>query len=143
MDNARAKEIAETIFQQLGGTRRLATMTGARDFSFGVASAQDAENAGLAYARFRIGEGAKNDVGVVSVFYDNAPDTYSVEFWRAPSHLSRSDLPPGTRAEDYWEALKQRCRVSRHTDIYFDQLMDLFERETGFYLTLSPRTARP
>jgi hypothetical protein len=33
-----------------------------------------------------------------------------------------------------------KCKlVAEYTMIYWDQLVDLFERETGLYLTLSPR----
>lgn len=69
---------------------------------------------------FRIGSGAKKGINKCRVTLESN-DTYTVEFFRLFKKLSF--IP-----------------VSKHTDIYCDQLQDLFEAETGMYTTLKPRS---
>lgn len=68
------QDIAQTIAQQLGGTRRLAMMVGAKNFV--------ALEAGLT---FKIGKGAKDGITHCTVTLD-ADDTYTVRFQRAWGH---------------------------------------------------------
>lgn len=106
----RNQEIAQTILQQLGGVNRLRVMTGAKDF---VAI----ENG----VQFGIG---RNAAGVNKVIIKlRADDTYDVEF----GAVRRVKL-------------EMRYTVKDRTEgAYCDMLMNLFERATGMYLTLTPR----
>jgi len=71
MENTnRSTEIANTIAQQLGGTRRLAMMVGAKNFV--------ALESGLT---FKLGKGAKDGITHLTVTLD-ADDTYTVRFQR-------------------------------------------------------------
>ena len=95
-------QIAKTILDQMGGTRRLALMTGAKNFM--------ALESGV---NFRIGKNAKN---VNNVRVTLTPDDlYTVEFGKV------------------W-GTKYKV-LSKHEGVYCDMLVDLFESETGMYLT--------
>lgn len=68
--------------------------------------------------KFQIGRGAKKKINVVEIkLMDN--DTYNVRFLYIR----------GTTIKE----------ISCFFGVYCDQLMDLFEDETGFYLTLKAR----
>lgn len=76
--------VANTILQQLGGQKRLAMMTGAKNFVGG-------EN----FVAFKIGTGAKDKINLVRVTLDPS-DTYTVEFMRmwganTPKVISKHD----------------------------------------------------
>jgi hypothetical protein len=64
---------------------------------------------------------AKNRANRVSIKLE-ASDTYTVEFWyeRSYAHTTRSI----------------------HSNVYADQLRELFERETGLYLSLGTMAVR-
>jgi len=101
-----ALQAAETIFSQMGGTRRLAMMTGAKNFAF-------TRRDGFAVASFRIG---RNSKGVNHVEVElNGLDLYNVTFRRI-------------------HGTKVTVKAS-HSDIYAEMLVDTFEAETGMYLT--------
>ena len=68
---------------------------------------------------FRLPKGAIRDINSVKVTL-NGKDLYDVEFVR----IWGTKLTP----------------ISRHTDIYADMLQDLFESETGLYVTLNRRS---
>lgn len=102
-------EVAKTILDQMGGVGRLAMMVGAKQF---VALPNGVQ--------FKIGGGAKNKITKVRIELDPS-DTYNVSFWKGEKVTT----------------LKQVGET--HTNVYCDSLMDLFERETGFYLTFKPR----
>lgn len=104
------QEIAQTILQQLGGSR-FTTMTGAKSYT--------AIEKGL---MFQLPTGfAKNGINKVRI-YLGPRDTYRVEFWK---------LGPSPR---YATKI-----ISSHDDIYVDALRELFESQTGLYLTLGAR----
>jgi hypothetical protein len=92
-------QVAETIAQQLGGTRRLQMMTGA--YGFGT-NGND--------LRFRIKNRKVNYIKIVL----NGKDLYDVEFGRVS----------GTNYKV----------ISTFEDVYFDNLIPLFEKNTGMYL---------
>jgi hypothetical protein len=102
------KAIAGTILEQMGGLRRLALMTGAKDFMSIAHGVQ-----------FGLGRGAKAGIRKVRVILD-ADDTYTVEFYAGRSATSIR-------------------LIKAIAGVYADALMDIFEAETGFYLTLAPR----
>lgn len=107
------QQIAQTIGQQIGGLNKVAVMTGAKDF---VALSQvDEQLGGL---KFRIGRGAKNAINTVMIKL-MANDTYTVEFWTVR----------GVKA----------TRKAVAELVYCEDLMDVFEAETGFYLTMRAR----
>jgi hypothetical protein len=102
------QEIAQTILQQLGGSR-FTSMTGARSYT--------SIEKGLMFqlpARF-----AKNGINKVRI-YLTPQDTYTVEFWKIGPKLKLS-------------------HISTHEDVYADSLRELFESQTGLYLTLGMR----
>jgi len=98
--------IANTILNQIGGTRRLNVMTGAKDF-------MAIENG----VQFRIGKNSKS-VNIVRVVL-NALDLYDVEFGQIrkvkgiPTYIVRSSV----------------------NDIYNDMLKGAIENGTGMYLS--------
>ena len=94
-------EIAKTILQQLGGNKFI-VMTGAKDFTV--------QSSGLLFklpSNFAV-----NKSNVVEIILDHGTDTYNVTFSRF--------------GRDY-----KLTKISEHTDIYWDMLTTLFERETG------------
>lgn len=100
-------QIAETIYEQLSrGRRVLALMTGAKDFV--------AIDNGTVFSL--PARSAKNGINRVRITLLPS-DTYKVEFLKyRPRQL---DVVP----------------VTVHEDIYCDQLKDIFEKETGLYLS--------
>lgn len=99
-------ENANIIFKQLGGTNRLAAMVGAKNFTF---SSDDY------YAAFKWVAKSKNKANYIKIKL-NGKDLYDVEFGRVY----------GTKY----------TVKSTHIDVYADQLVKLFETETGLYLSL-------
>jgi hypothetical protein len=106
-----AQAIAATTIQQLGGAGRLQAMVGASHFT--VSHEQDGTVVRLAF-RFKM----NRRMNYCQVTYRMCPDIYDVRFFKLPSKIGAPKL------------------VSEHCDIYCDQLVELFERETGLYLTL-------
>lgn len=100
-------EIAETILGQMGSAGRLALMTGAKSFM--------AIDNGV---QFRIGGGATKRINMVTIAL-NELDTYDVKFGRM---VRKQGVPT------YEEV---QCAHG----IYCDQLVELFERTTGMYLS--------
>ncbi len=104
-------DVANEIARQLGGTRRLSRMTGAKNFLGDTNSLSFTLPSGT----------AKNGINKVKVTLDPT-DTYTVRFVR----VGRS---PSFKITE----------VQETSDVYADQLVRLFESATGLYLTLSPR----
>jgi hypothetical protein len=101
--------VAETILEQLGGNQ-FRVMTGATNF---VGSATR--------LTFRLPGGGgfcKSGINYVSITLDPS-DTYTMQFYR----IRNGNL----------------SRIAEHSDVYFDMLQDLFEKETGVYVTLARR----
>ena len=98
--------VAFTILDQIGGQRRLVTMTGAKDFLVSEDSVQ-----------FAIGRGAKDGINKV-VIKLNDLDTYDVQFWRLLKRGLDCKL------------------VVEHNGIYAEDLQRVFTDATGFHLTL-------
>ena len=69
-----SQQIAQTIADQLGGTRKLSMMVGAKNFV--------ALESGLT---FKLGKGAKDGITHLTVTLD-ADDTYTVRFQRVWGH---------------------------------------------------------
>jgi hypothetical protein len=107
MSNETTKIEAETIFNQLGGTRRLAMMTGATNFSYGSTDKNET------YVQFRVGRNAKK-INLVKITL-NGSDTYTTEFM--------------------WATTKAITVKSEFAGVYNDMLKEIFESSTGMYLT--------
>lgn len=113
--------IAKTILEQMGGSRRLEAFLGAHCF--------------VAHERavsFKWKARSKSNYVKITL---NSMDTYDLEFGRL-RNVKPKDYSP--------EEIERACResykvVSKHEGIYFDQLMDVFERETGLYLSFNRR----
>lgn len=102
-----SKEVAQTILKQLGGGR-FSTMTGAKDFI--------SLNEKLGGLQFRIPSNiSKNRISHVRVVLDGS-DTYDVKFIKVR----------GTKVTTLKEL----------TGVYCDQLVEIFESETGLYTSL-------
>lgn len=106
LTNEQAKEVAATILTQLGG-RKFIAMTGAKNFL--------ALNDGEGGMRFNIPRFPGVKINLIEIVL-NGSDLYDVKFSRV-----------------HGLTLKE---ISSHTDIYFDQLRDLFEKETGLRTSL-------
>jgi hypothetical protein len=97
---------SHTILLQLGGTGRLNMMTGAKNFMKTDSGVQ-----------FNIGRNAKS-VNMVRVTL-NGNDLYDVEFGRVRK----------VKGVPTYKVL------NKHADVYNDMLVELFESNTGMYLT--------
>lgn len=105
------REVATTILSQMGRGRQnaLAVMTGAKNFM-----AMNPTDGNLGGVSFKLPNNAKNGINYVAVTLMPS-DTYTVSFGRV------------------WG--RNYTIKSVHTDIYCDVLADLFERETGLYVS--------
>jgi len=111
--------VADTILKQIGGASRLKMMIGARNFV--------SDNGGKTL-QFQWPKKGKGTPGVIKISL-NGRDTYDVEFGRIAK--KKSDFP-GVMSS-YYKKMKS------YKNIYADQLMDIFERETGLFLTFGRR----
>jgi hypothetical protein len=100
--------VAAEILSQLGGSKFIA-MTGANS----LCSGKDT-------LTFRI-PNAKNGIKSVVITLDPS-DTYTVKFYK-----------PGYFRKGEWVAEKW---VAEHSDVYCDQLREIFETETGLLTSL-------
>ena len=107
MNNEQALQTAETIFQQLGGKRKLTFMVGANNFQFHNRPEVEQVDASFKFKMCRT-------ANLVKVTYHRCPDVYTVKFFK----LGKVSIK----------------EVSKFENIYFDQLIELFEKETGLYL---------
>ncbi len=108
MNNTEALQTAQTIFQQFGGQNKLTLFVGAKNFAY-----RNRPETEQVEAQFKFK--ACNGRNTCKVIYNRCPDTYTVEFWNVR----------GTTTSK---------KVSSFDDIYFDQLIELFEKETKLYL---------
>lgn len=101
-----SRHIAMTILTQMGGVGRLIMMAGCKDFLSLESGVQ-----------FFVGSNAKG-VNKCRVVLE-ADDTYTVEF----GNVRRKDGVPTHTVKH------------KSTEIYCDQLVSLFEEQTGMYLS--------
>ncbi len=115
----RKRQIANTILTQMGGAGKLKLMTGAKNFI--------ALDSGVSFEFPTVHR--RNYIKVTL----EPDDTYTVEFGRkkriTPGLMGAMDPEKPISMEDFY------TKISEHTDIYFDQLKELFEKETGLYLS--------
>jgi hypothetical protein len=105
-----ALQIAETAFAQMGGKGRLVAMVGAQDFTY------DARDERRVVASFRFKGCSK--ANICRVAYDRASDTYGFYLLRySPKTLTFKPL------------------LALDRDVYAEDLVRLFEDNTGLYLT--------
>jgi hypothetical protein len=114
-DAETAKEISDTILQQLGGTGSLKAFTNAKNFTY----SKDGTTS------FQFSLCKKSNAVKIRL---NGNDLYDVEFVKAGSKSERIE---GTNLKF---RTSTRKTVSEYEDICCDQLVNLFERETGLYL---------
>lgn len=104
-----AKQIAQFILNQMGGKRRLESMTGAKDFLVldnGVQFSFAKAIAGINRVIVRV----------------NGDDLYDIEFGSVRKNRI-TQLPEYTKRDET-------------TGVYVERLKPIFERATGFFLTL-------
>lgn len=112
--------IAKTILQQMGGSGALAAFIGAYNYV--------AHEDGVS---FKWKAKAKNGANYFRVKL-NSMDLYDLEFGRL-----RNVMPIGLTAEAIEKAVIDSYKVTKEiSGVYWDQLIELFEKETGLYLTL-------
>lgn len=98
--------VAMTILEQMGGIRKLQAFTGAHSFVRGEVD-----------VTFQWPMQARSKPNALKVTLTPA-DTYTLTFYR----IAKGYDPPVV--------------LSTFDDIYCDQLVEIFERETGLYLSL-------
>jgi len=108
--------IAETIFSQLGGKGRLVQMVGAKYFTYHSVSENETE----ASFRFR----GSRRCNLLVIKYRRVPDCYTMHFYKYTAPTARNHF------------IQDRKTIKETGEVYFDQLQEIFERETG--LSLSP-----
>jgi hypothetical protein len=111
---------ADVTLKQLGGMKRLKVMIGAKDFV--------SDNGGKTLIFKFPNRGAKKPNYVKITL--TGRDDYNVEFGRISSKKSKDF--PSIRTPVY-------KKFKTYRGVYVDMLYDIFEKETGLYLTLSPR----
>lgn len=103
------QEVAHTILRQLGGLGKLRAMIGIH--SVVALGESDQEDRGGVQFGFK----GSHKVNKCRIILDHS-DTYTFELWKITK--------------------KSWTKVYELTDIYCDMLIDLFESETGLYLSL-------
>jgi hypothetical protein len=106
MNEQSDKEIADTILDQMGGMRRIGAMIGARSFTMIKNGVQ-----------IHFPNKQRSKPNYVAITLDRGSDTYDVKFMR----IDKGGAPKTT---------------AEYHDIYSDSLKNLFEKETGLYLSL-------
>ena len=108
-------QIASTILMQMGGAGKIKMMTGAKNFM--------ALPSGVSFDFPN--KGGPNHVKVTL----EPNDTYTVEFGRKAG--MKALMSGNLKAEDFYK------QTSKHEGIYDDQLKELFEGQTGLYLSFN------
>lgn len=104
-----SKQIAQVILNQMGGTRRLEAMTGAKDFL--------ALDNGVQFSF------AKAIAGINRVIVTlRADDLYDIEF--------------GVVKKNRVTKLPEYTKRDETTGVYMERLKPIFERATGFFLSI-------
>ena len=114
---AQTRDIAKTIFEQLGGTR-FAFMTGAKRMQYGCGPCwcKDKKDE-LVYFAFSIPK-RKGKPNLVIIYYDAGLDLYHVQFVLDSPRWGTSKL------------------YDQHEGLDVEQMREAFERSTGLYLSL-------
>ena len=117
------KEIAQTILEQLGGSK-IVPMIGAQGR---LACMKKSAFHDMPALKIGFRAKAPNSIKEVLISYDYNKDTYVVDFLKAcntpKQHLKFIENP-------------NAFVVSSHENVYCDELSNLFEEETGLYLSL-------
>lgn len=108
---------ADITLQQMGGANRLKSAIGAKDF---YSSGEHNET-----LVFKFTARSQNSSNYIRITL-NSMDTYDFEFIRI---FNKKDKVLGVSFPD-------SNVISKHEGIYCDQLISLFEEQTGLYLTL-------
>lgn len=114
------KQIANTILTQMGGAGKLKLMTGAKNFialESGV-SFEFPNRKGPNYMKVTL----------------EPDDTYTVEFGRKrriTDAMATMDPEKPVSMDDFYK------KLSEQKDVYWEDLKEIFERETGLYLSLT------
>ena len=107
MTKTEALQTAETIFKQFGGQQRLKYFVGAITFRY--PNRPEVEEVA---ARFKFKMYSK--ANTVKGIYHRCPDVYTLQFWKVTA--------------------KQNKLVNSYSDVYCDQLIELFDKETNLVL---------
>ena len=107
MNQTEALQTAETIFKQFGGQQKLKFFVGANTFTYHNRPEVEEVDATFKFKMY-------SKANTVKVIYHRCPDVYTLQFWKVTT--------------------KQNKLVNSYTHVYFDQLIELFEKETNLYL---------
>ena len=107
MNKTEALQTAETIFEQFGGQQRLKFFVGANTFTFHNKPEKEEVDATFKFKMY-------SKANLEKVIYHRCPDVYTLQFWKVTA--------------------KQNKLVNSYSNVYFDQLIELFEKETNLVL---------
>ena len=107
MNKTEALQTAETIFQQFGGQNKLKFFVGANTFGFLNRPEKEEVDATFKFKMY-------SKANTVKVTYHRCPDVYTLQFLK----VTKSGVK----------------LVNSYSDVYFDQLIELFEKETNLVL---------
>ena len=100
------KQIAETIIQQMGGYGKIKAMVGGHTFVY--------DKDGSLSFHFK----GSRKANICRVVYNVGSDTYTFQLYKFSKTTAKCP------------------KIYELADVYFDMLIDLFERQTGLYLSL-------
>ena len=107
MNQTEALQTAETIFKQFGGQNRLKFFVGANTFTFHNKPELEEVDATFKFKMY-------SKANTVKVIYHRCPDVYTLQFWKITT--------------------KKNKLVTAYAHVYCDQLVEIFEKETGLVL---------
>jgi len=119
-----SEAVADIILKQLGGAGRLRAMIGARDIM--------SENGGKTLV-FKFPNKQRSKPNCIKITLTSM-DLYDVEFGRVGQKQD-----PKFKGLGFKVMTPTYKKLKTYKGIYADMLMDIFEEQTGLYLTLSPR----
>ena len=107
MNKTEALQTAETIFKQFGGQNRLKFFVGANTFTYHNKPELEEVDALFKFKMY-------SKANTVKVIYHRCPDVYTLQFWKITA--------------------KKNKLVTSYVHVYCDQLVEIFEKETGLVL---------
>ncbi len=110
--------IAETVFKQMGGKHKLALMIGAKYWMHNERGDNETE------AIFQFSARNLKKANLCIITYFRVPDCYVMKIYHQVDGSKRNQWTPS------------RTKIYESPQIYCDQLIEIFEKETGLYLHL-------
>ena len=121
MENKERLQVAQTIVKQMGGQRRLNLMVGAHNWQMG------GDEHDRHFVSFHFKGSRSHNYCKVTLDYNS--DLYIVSIGQIRNKTE--EIVPGVKIKMPTYKEKYNCE-----GVFFDQLIEIFERETGLYLSL-------